>query len=218
MRQLRDKEVRNGEVDRTASEYGVPATETPPKYSWLGAHELPTELPSGATIMGARSYIPQLGRFLQPDPQPGGSANAYAYTHDNPLNETDLSGAWSLKQTSGGLSAVGTGTGTQLAEGAGIAEGAIMPAPVNTQIEEAFQTNPPWDQTTAGNEEYEEYEEEGGEEYAAYHQNREAERDASFGPSVITVAAIVESHSETALLLKDRARVAEKAQANPHQK
>jgi hypothetical protein len=48
-----------------------------------------------------------------------------------------------------------------------------MPTPVNTQIEAAFQANPPWDQTTAGNEEYEEYEEEWeeeSEEYAAYHQ------------------------------------------------
>jgi RHS repeat-associated protein len=157
------------------SEYGIPATEKPPKYSWLGAHELPTELSSGATVMGARSYIPQLGRFLQPDPQPGGSANAYAYTHDNPLNETDLSGNWTLNQTSGGLTAVGTGTGTTPEGGTFIAEGAIMPAPVNLQIEQAFQENPPWDQTTAGNEEYEEYEEEWWEEegeeweYAAYH-------------------------------------------------
>jgi hypothetical protein len=49
-----------------------------------------------------------------------------------------------------------------------------MPTPVNTQIEAAFQANPPWDQTTAGNEEYEEYEEEweeeGGWEYVSDHQ------------------------------------------------
>jgi hypothetical protein len=109
--------------------------------------------------MGSRSYIPQLGRFLQPDPSPGGSANAYAYTHGNPVNETDLSGAWSLNETSGGLSSVGTGEGTQLTGGTGIAAGAVMPAPVNTQIEEAFEASPPWDQVTAGDEEYEEYEE-----------------------------------------------------------
>jgi RHS repeat-associated protein len=154
-----------------ANEYGVPATEAPPKYSWLGAHEQPTELPSGVSAMGSRSYIPQLGRFLQPDPSPGGSANAYAYTHGNPLNETDLSGAWSLNETSGGLSAVGAGEGTQLTGGTGIAAGAIMPAPVNAQIEEAFEADPPWDQVVAGDEEYEEYEEEEGEEFeeAAYH-------------------------------------------------
>jgi RHS repeat-associated protein len=84
------------------SEFGVPTTNLPPKYSWLGAIELSTELPSGIIAMGARSYIPQLGRFLQPDPKPGGSANAYSYTFDDPVNSTDPSGEstmpseWSL--------------------------------------------------------------------------------------------------------------------------
>jgi RHS repeat-associated protein len=75
------------------TEYGVPAVSAPPKYSWLGSVELATELPSGAIDMGARSYIPQLGRFLQPDPIPGGSANAYAYTFGDPVNSSDPSGA-----------------------------------------------------------------------------------------------------------------------------
>lgn len=42
--------------------------------------------------MGARSYVPQLGRFLQSDPLPGGSANSYAYTDGDPVDETDLTG------------------------------------------------------------------------------------------------------------------------------
>jgi hypothetical protein len=42
--------------------------------------------------MGARSYVPQLGRFLQPDPTPGGSANAYTYTFGDPVNSSDPSG------------------------------------------------------------------------------------------------------------------------------
>ena len=78
------------------SEYGVPTTSTPAKYSWLGAEQQPTELPSGEIAMGARSYIPQLGRFLQPDPRPGGSANAYAYTFGDPVNTFDPSGEFTV--------------------------------------------------------------------------------------------------------------------------
>jgi RHS repeat-associated protein len=79
------------EADTT--EYGVPTTSLPPKYSWLGAIEIPTELPSGVTGMGVRSYVPQIGRFLQSDPIPGADANTYAYTNGDPLNETDTTGA-----------------------------------------------------------------------------------------------------------------------------
>ena len=174
-----------------ANEYGVPATEAPPKYSWLGAHQLPTELPSGVSAMGSRSYIPQLGRFLQPDPSPGGSADSYAYTQGNPINETDLSGAWSLNQTSGGLSSVGTGKGVNLENGEGQAAGAITPLPVNKEIEAAAQANPPWDQFTAGTEEYEEYEEwweEEGEEweYASYKQGGEStSKEARIEPALL---------------------------------
>jgi RHS repeat-associated protein len=83
------------------TEYGVPTTSLPPKYSWLGALEIPTELPSGITAMGARSYVPQLGRFLQPDPIAGGSANAYGYTFGDPLNTADPSGAYTEILTKG---------------------------------------------------------------------------------------------------------------------
>jgi RHS repeat-associated protein len=51
-----------------------------------------TELPSGVIQMGARSYIPQLGRFLTLDPVPGGSANAYDYVDQDPVNGFDLGG------------------------------------------------------------------------------------------------------------------------------
>ncbi len=53
----------------------------------------PTELPSGVIAMGARSHVPQLGRYLQPDPVPGGSADAYAYVFGDPVNSSDPSGA-----------------------------------------------------------------------------------------------------------------------------
>jgi uncharacterized protein RhaS with RHS repeats len=42
--------------------------------------------------MGARVYDPYTGTFTQPDPIPGGGANAYGYTDGDPVNETDLSG------------------------------------------------------------------------------------------------------------------------------
>ena len=41
--------------------------------------------------MGARVYIPVLGRFLQVDPVEDGGDNAYAYVND-PVNEDDLDG------------------------------------------------------------------------------------------------------------------------------
>jgi RHS repeat-associated protein len=76
------------------SEFGVPTTSLPTKYSWLGTLELPSELPSGVLNMGVRSYVPEIGRFLQPDPVPGGSENAYAYTFGDPVNTSDASGAY----------------------------------------------------------------------------------------------------------------------------
>jgi sugar lactone lactonase YvrE len=51
-----------------STEYGVPTNGTPPKYSWLGAVGLTTELPSGATASRGASYVPQLGKPLQTQP------------------------------------------------------------------------------------------------------------------------------------------------------
>jgi len=42
--------------------------------------------------MGARSYVPQLGRFLTPDPVMSGSANPYDYANQDPINNLDLAG------------------------------------------------------------------------------------------------------------------------------
>jgi RHS repeat-associated protein len=95
------------------SEYGVPRTATPPKYSWLGASERATTLPTGVVAMGARSYVPQIGRFLQTDPVPGGSANAYSYTSGDPVNESDPSGE-SSTGLSGWLTEVNNGIAQQV--------------------------------------------------------------------------------------------------------
>lgn len=45
--------------------------------------------------MGARVYIPSLGRFLQPDPVQGGTPNAYVYVLD-PVNFADYSGEFGI--------------------------------------------------------------------------------------------------------------------------
>jgi RHS repeat-associated protein len=79
-----------------STEYGVPRTSKPPKYSWLGGMGLQTEFPTGIIAMGARSYVPAIGRFLQPDPVEGGSANEYAYTYGDPVNSSDPSGEFTV--------------------------------------------------------------------------------------------------------------------------
>jgi RHS repeat-associated protein len=72
----------------------IASTTTPPtrRYGWLGGKQRSAETPTGVIRMGERLYVPELGRFLQVDPVPGGSANAYDYANQDPVNQLDLNG------------------------------------------------------------------------------------------------------------------------------
>ncbi len=74
------------------TEFGEPVSGSASRFGWLGGKSRRTELASGVIQMGARSYIPSLGRFLTPDPVRGGSANAYDYANQDPINVFDLDG------------------------------------------------------------------------------------------------------------------------------
>ena len=67
-------------------------------YGWLGQHERGLEHEAGNPMveMGARVYVPGIGRFLQVDPVEGGSANDYDYVNGDPVNHFDLDGLWCL--------------------------------------------------------------------------------------------------------------------------
>ena len=82
-----------------------------PNYQWQGGNSLETENVAALlpTIdMGARLYVPSLGKFTSTDPAIQGSATAYDYGNQDPINNTDLSGNMSqgLKWALSGLIAV----------------------------------------------------------------------------------------------------------------
>lgn len=75
-----------------STEFGVPTTTNPPKYSWLGAAGIADTLPSGVTNQGGTSYAPLIARTLQTDgltiPAAESSNAAYVNTNSSWLAET----------------------------------------------------------------------------------------------------------------------------------
>lgn len=75
-------------------EFGVATAGYAQRYGWLGGKQRSAEALGGTILMGARLYLPVLGRFLQVDPEEGGSATAYDYCYADPVNCFDLDGRW----------------------------------------------------------------------------------------------------------------------------
>ncbi|WP_067549300.1 RHS repeat-associated core domain-containing protein [Nocardia crassostreae] len=94
-------------------------------FGYLGQHTVPVEhiASQQALEMGARTYLPVLGRFLQTDPISGGSANNYEYCNADPINYLDLTGKWAalaipvIAVGLGGLAAGAAGAALALATG-----------------------------------------------------------------------------------------------------
>ncbi|MBA3743586.1 RHS repeat-associated core domain-containing protein [Sporichthya sp.] len=79
------------------TEYGAKKTGTTGpaygRYAWLGGKQRSIETVANSLIlMGVRLYNPATGRFLSTDPIVGGSANAYDYAGQDPINSFDLDG------------------------------------------------------------------------------------------------------------------------------
>jgi RHS repeat-associated protein len=78
-------------------EFGNPMVGDAGRYGWLGGSQRRTELTSGVIQMGARSYVPSIGRFISTDPVAGGSASAYDYANADPVNGMDPEGTYAKR-------------------------------------------------------------------------------------------------------------------------
>ena len=76
----------------TYTEFGAPETGGTGTYTWSAGSQRAASGQAAQILMGVRGYNPYLGRFDQRDPVPGGSANAYDFADQNPVNNADPTG------------------------------------------------------------------------------------------------------------------------------
>ncbi len=78
----------------------APTNDARPELAWAAQAAVTTDtLSVPVNLLGARLYIPALGRFTQIDPEIGGSANSYDYVNQDPINGMDRAGTgwgWSF--------------------------------------------------------------------------------------------------------------------------
>ena len=86
-----------GKTNYSYDPFGAPL-QTPPANAtterWTGQWDKKLDTTTNLIEMGARPYDPALGRLYAVDPVDGGSAHAYAYAAQDPVNAYDLLGAF----------------------------------------------------------------------------------------------------------------------------
>lgn len=82
---------------REIDEFGVVKNGLPASrpYGFHGSKSREAITDTGIVAMGARTYLPRTGRFMQTDPVAGGTANPYEYPSD-PMNDSDLNGKFTM--------------------------------------------------------------------------------------------------------------------------